>query len=79
MIPCVEDKKRRDIVQYRSGAFGSPAILGSLGESSQTSRRKRGPVALRHWLWPVKPLSFDPHCAHIQPVSREMQMILIIN
>ncbi len=30
---------------------GSPAILGSFGESSVASRRKRGPVAFRPRLW----------------------------
>jgi hypothetical protein len=33
---------------------GSPAILGS---SRRMSQRKRGPVALRHQLWLVLPLS----------------------
>jgi hypothetical protein len=27
--------------------FGNPAILGSFGEASISSRRKRGPVAFR--------------------------------
>ena len=34
-----------------------PGGLGSCGESSVASRRKRGPVALRHQLWLVLPLS----------------------
>ena len=34
-----------------------PGDLGSFGESSMASRRKRGPVALRHQLWLALPLS----------------------
>src|SRR5210317_1783944 len=36
---------------------GSPAILGSFGEWTETTRRKRGPVALCPWLSPDLPLS----------------------
>ena len=38
---------------------GSPAILGSFVASREASRRKRGPVALRHWLSLDLPLSHD--------------------
>ena len=42
---------------YTSLTFRQPSDLGTFGESSMASRRKRGPVALRLWLWPDLPLS----------------------
>jgi len=44
-------------VQLRNGL--QPGDLGSFGEWTVATRRKRGPVALRHQLWLGLPLSTD--------------------
>ena len=49
-VPCFSQWRRMH------ANFGSPAILGSFG---RTSQRRRGPVALRHQLWLVLPFSLS--------------------
>ena len=49
--------------------FGSPAILGSF---RRTSGGKRGPVALRHQLWLVLPLSIKDGDRTVNPVNSEI-------
>ena len=41
---------------------GSPAVLGSFVASPAAAWRKRGPVALRHQLWLILPLSRRRFC-----------------
>ena len=45
------------VVPHLEYSCGSPAVLGSFGESSLASRRKRGPVTFRLCLWSGLPLS----------------------
>ena len=53
----VQGLNKSHYVPPHQHVVGSPAILGSFGESNMASRRKRGPVALRPRLWSGLPLS----------------------
>ena len=52
-------RRRRTICSFSGPTdyVRQPGDLGSFGESSMASRRKRGPAALRRWVSPALPLS----------------------
>ena len=52
---CFADSAHDDL-QLLTNKIRQPGDLGVL-RGAQTSRRKRGPVALRHQLWLILPLS----------------------